>query len=142
MLYISSRFIESMDKRITPVAVAGLWIALSEFVRNEFLFRDRWIDHYTSLGLQFKTLPINGFLWMVWSLLLAYILTRLLRRFSFTEAVFIAWLAAFVMMWVTVFNLQVLPLVLLIFAIPLSLLEVAIAGIIIKKLKGERILAS
>jgi len=41
-------------------------------------------------------------------------------------------------MWITVYNLQVLPVRLLIVAVPLSLLEVLVAGIIIRKLsKGK-----
>lgn len=39
----------------------------------------------------------------------------------------------FFMMWITVYNLQTLPLDLLLFAIPLSVLEVLFAVVIIKK---------
>jgi len=37
-------------------------------------------------------------------------------------------------MWITAFNLQVLPLNLLILAIPFSLIEVLVAALIIKKI--------
>jgi hypothetical protein len=40
--------------------------------------------------------------------------------------------------WITFYNLQVLPLRLLVFAVPLSLLEIVIAELIINKIvKGE-----
>jgi hypothetical protein len=42
--------------------------------------------------------------------------------------------AAFVMMWLTLFNLQALPVALLVFAIPLSLLEIWLAIFILKKM--------
>jgi hypothetical protein len=71
---------------------------------------------------------------MIWSFTLAYVIFKLSQKFSFKEAILLSWLAAFVMMWVTVYNLQVLPLKLLVAAVPLSLFEVAVAGFIIKKI--------
>jgi len=123
-----------MKKEIAAVTTAGIWITFSEFVRNEFLFKTLWTEHFNSIGLKFQTLPVNGILWMVWSFALAYLIFRLLPLFSFTETVFTTWLPAFVMMWITIYNLQVLPLKLLFPAVPLSLLEVLIAGIIIRRI--------
>ena len=120
-------------KTIVSVALGGIWITLSEFFRNEFLFKSYWTAHYASLGLRFETLPVNGVLWMIWSFVLAYMIFRLLERFSFWQAIGLVWLSAFVMMWITLYNLQVLPMGLLMFAVPLSLIEVAVAGVIIEK---------
>jgi hypothetical protein len=122
-----------MKKAFLPILLAGIWITISEFVRNELLFKGYWVSHYISIGLNFQTLPINGILWMVWSFLLSYLIFKLIQKFSFWETIIISWITSFVMMWITIYNLQVLPLGLLYFAIPLSLLEVFIAGIIIKK---------
>jgi hypothetical protein len=79
-------------------------------------------------------MPVNGLLWLIWSFILAYTISKLLPKFSFKETIVLAWLSAFVMMWFTLYNLQTLPLPLLLFAIPLSFLEVFVAGVIIKKL--------
>jgi hypothetical protein len=122
-----------MKKNILPITIAGIWITVSEFVRNEFLFKSYWLDHFGSKGLKFETLPLNGFLWFVWSFALAYLIFKLLQKFSFQESLLLAWLSAFVMMWLTIFNLQVLPLALLLFAVPLSLFEVAVAAVLIQK---------
>jgi hypothetical protein len=120
-------------KSITlALGLATLWITISEFVRNEFLFKSYWSNHFESLGLSFKTLPINGILWLIWSFGLAFLIFRLLKKFSFKETILLSWITAFVMMWITTYNLQVLPLGLLLFAIPLSLFEVYVAGRIIK----------
>jgi hypothetical protein len=116
------------------VIAAGIWVTISEFVRNEFLFKSYWASHFSAIGLTFETLPLNGLLWMAWSFVLSYLIFRLLQKFSFKETVFLAWLAAFLMMWITAFNLQVLPVSLLLFAVPLSILEVTVAGLIIEKL--------
>lgn len=121
-----------------PIILAGFWIALSEFVRNELLFKSYWVDHFNSIGLLFITTPLNGVLWLVWSLLLAYSISIFLQKFTFTQTVFLNWLVAFVMMWVVIYNLQVLPIRLLLFAIPLSLLEVFVATWIIGKLSQRQ----
>ena len=123
-----------MKKNILAITLATLWITLSEFIRNEFLFKQYWIDHFDSIGLTFETLPSNGILWIVWSGILAYIIFKLLEKFSFKETICITWGAAFVMMWITIYNLQTLPLTLLYIAIPLSLLEIFVAGIIIQNI--------
>jgi len=46
----------------------------------------------------------------------------------------LSWFVAFVLMWVVIGNLGVLPYGLLVFAVPLSLLESFLATFIIKKL--------
>jgi hypothetical protein len=122
-----------MKKPFLAIIIAGIWITVSEFLRNELLFNSYWVNHFSSLGLKFATLPINGMLWMIWSFILAFIIFNLLKKYSFKETMLISWLAAFVMMWITIYNLQVLPLMLLVFAVPLSIIEVLVAGLIIRK---------
>ncbi len=123
-----------MKKTILPISIAGIWITISEFVRNELLLKHYWINHFNSIGLKFETLPLNGILWMIWSFALAYFIFKLLQKFSFRESIVLTWLSAFLMMWITMYNLQTLPLALLLFAIPLSFLEVLIAAVLIKKI--------
>ena len=119
-----------MKKVLLPVLLSGLWITISEFLRNELLFKSFWTAHYKNLGLTFQTLPLNGIIWMVWSFILAFLIYWLLQKYTFTQMLIFSWLAAFVLMWLTLFNLQVLPLQLLIVAIPFSLVEILVAGFI------------
>jgi hypothetical protein len=121
-------------KKILAITLSGIWITFSEFLRNELLFRSYWTYHYNSMGLKFETLPINGILWAVWSFGLAYLIFRLNQKFSFRDTIILSWLPAFLLMWITIYNLQVLPLMLLVYAIPLSLIEVFVALVIIKKI--------
>lgn len=118
-----------------PIVAAGFWIAFFEFVRNEFLFKNYWINHYSELGMVFETLPINGFLWFSWSIFLAFLIYKLSEKFPPKETIALSWMAAFPMMWIVIFNLQVLPIPLLLFAIPLSLAEITIAFFIMARLK-------
>ncbi len=123
-----------LKNTLLPILLATIWISISEFVRNEFLFKSYWMDHYQSLGLIFPSDPVNGAVWGLWSLLLAILIYILAKRFTLVETTLISWLAAFVMMWVVIANLDVLPGRLLFAAVPLSLLEAFVATWIVKKL--------
>jgi hypothetical protein len=123
-----------LKKVILPIILATLWISVSEFVRNEFLAKSYWANHYESLGLVFPSEPINGAVWGLWSLLFAIGIFFIARKFSLWQTTFLSWFMAFVMMWVVVGNMGVFPYNLLPIAIPLSLLEALVASLIIKKL--------
>lgn len=123
-----------MKKMIFPVLLATVWISISEFVRNEFLLKSFWTEHYQSLGLTFPSEPLNGAVWGIWSLLLATAVFIISKKFTLVQTTLLSWLVAFVMMWVVIGNLGVLPYSLLFYAIPLSFLETFVATWIIKKL--------
>lgn len=121
-------------KKVLALLSATVWISISEFVRNQFLLKQYWIDHYKSLGLIFPLEPVNGAVWGIWSLMFAVLIFILAQKFSMVQTALISWFAAFVMMWITIGNLMVLPYRILWFAVPLSLLEAFVASWIIKKL--------
>jgi hypothetical protein len=121
-------------KIVLVILLATTWISISEFVRNEFLLKSFWINHYHDLGLTFPSERVNGAIWGVWSMLLAILIFIIAKRFSVIQTTFIVWLAGFVMMWVVTGNLGVLPSGLLLYAIPLSILESFVASFIIIKL--------
>jgi hypothetical protein len=52
--------------------------------------------------------------------------------------VILAWLMAFLMMWLVTWNLEVLPVGILRVAVPFSLLEVLIASLIVRKLQPRQ----
>ena len=121
-------------KTFLPIILATIWISISEFVRNEVLFKSYWIQHYKELGLVFPSETINGILWGVWSLLFAIALYIIAKKFSLIHTFLISWFVGFIFMWLVVGNLGVLPFRILWFAVPLSLLEVLVATVIVKKL--------
>ena len=126
-----------LKKMVLPIVTATLWISLSEFVRNELLFKHLWIDHYQRLGLTFPSEPVNGAVWGIWSLLLAIAIYIIAEKFTLLQTTFLSWFMAFVMMWVVAGNLDVLPLGLLYAAVPMSLLETFIAALLIQKMSGK-----
>ena len=122
---------------ILPVLLATLWISLSEFVRNEFIIKSFWTQHYHDLGLVFPSKPINGALWGIWSLLFAVAVFILAKKFTLLQTTLLSWFVAFVMMWVVIGNLGVLPYGLLVYAIPLSIFESFIATLIVKAFRDK-----
>jgi hypothetical protein len=122
-------------KSILPILSAAVWISVSEFFRNEVLVKSYWTDHYNKLGLVFPSEPINGAVWGVWSLLFAIAIYIISNKFSFIQTILLSWFVGFVLMWVVVGNMGVLPYSILYIAIPLSILEVFVAALIIDKLK-------
>lgn len=125
-----------MGKTLLAFFATGLWISLSEFIRNELLFKSYWIDKYASLGMEFPSTPTNNAIWGVWSFVLAGVILYVSKRLRSLETITIIWVMAFVMMWLVVGNMNVLPFGLLPFAIPLSILEVGIGVFLCKKITG------
>ncbi len=122
-----------MKKAIVPVLLATVWISISEFVRNEFVLKSYWIEHYQKLGLNFPSEPANGAVWGVWSLCFAIAVYLIAKKFSLIETTFFAWWVGFVLMWLVIGNLNVLPYGILPVAVPLSVLEAFLASYIVHR---------
>lgn len=127
-----------MKKAIVPVLLAAVWISISEFVRNEFVLKSYWIEHYQKLGLTFPSEPANGAVWGVWSLCFAIAIYLIAKKFSLIETTFLAWWVGFVLMWLVIGNLNVLPYGILPVAVPLSVLEAFLASYIVHRFSNAR----
>lgn len=115
-------------KRIALAILAtGMWINLSEFLRNELLFKQYWIDKYETLGLEFPSSDINGVIWLLWGFVFAGCIVFLRRKLEFMETFLFSWLTGFVLMWIVIGNMNVLPFGILKVAVPWSLVEVGFA---------------
>ena len=128
-----------MKNRIIAITLATIWISLSEVFRNSFLLHSHWIEHYQNLGQIFPEQPINGMVWGIWALVFATVMYFISQKFSFNASLILCWVIGFVMMWLVIGNLGVLPFSILLWAIPLSILEVYISLFILKfftKTKG------
>jgi hypothetical protein len=125
---------KTLKKTVISVLMATIWISLSEFARNSILLHKYWIDHYQGLGMTFPEEPINGAVWGIWALLFAIGIFIISQRFSLLQTTFLSWFVGFVLMWLVIGNMGVLPFGILPFAIPLSLLETFLAALLIRKL--------
>lgn len=122
-----------LKQTIFPILLATIWISLSEFVRNEFLLKSYSEYHYSSLGMIFPSEPVNGMIWGIWSLCFAVSIFIFAKKYTLIQTTFIVWFTGFVFMWLVIGNLNVLPFDILVYAIPLSILESFVATLIIKK---------
>ena len=123
-----------MTKMGRAVVAAGIWMTFVQFAQNQLLFLGIWTDHFDGLGLRFETKPVNGMLWTVWCLIHAYLIAVLLRVLPLIRTVVVAWLVGFVMMWCTLYNLQVLPLQLLLAAVPISFAGTYVSARIVQRI--------
>jgi hypothetical protein len=111
-----------------------LWIAISEFARNQVLLKSAWEAHYQRMGQVFPAAPLNGAIWGLWSLCFAIAIFAIARTGSLVRATALAWFIGFVLMWLVIGNLGVLPFAILPLAIPLSLVEACGAVYIVRRL--------
>ncbi len=122
------------SRSVLAVFATGVWVNASEFFRNEWLLKHYWTAHYESLGFTFPSAPLNGMVWMLWGFLFATVIYLVSRKFDLKQTVLLSWLTGFVLMWVVVGNLGMLPMGILVYAVPLSLLEVFVGTLICRKL--------
>lgn len=122
-------------KTILPILLAGIWINIFETIRWEFFVKFYWIEQFENFGLIFKNELINGMIWMIWGFLLAAIIFILSKKFTAVKSALFAWFTVFVMMWIVMWNMNLLPTGLLWFNAPLSLIEAYIAALICKRFK-------
>lgn len=120
-------------KTIFPILLVGIWINISETIRWLFLIESYWIEHYQKMHLVFPNEPVNAIIWMIWGFLFAIIIFVLSKKFNLLQTALISWLAVFVMLWVVLWNINVLPVKILWYVIPLSFFEAYIGALICKK---------
>lgn len=120
-------------RAILATLSATFWIVTNEFVRNQLVFVDHWTGHYAAMGLNFPSEPLNGAVWGIWSLCFAVAIFVMARRFSLIETTALAWGVGFVLMWLVVGNLGMLPMSILPYAVPWSMVEAFGAAWIVKK---------
>jgi len=122
-----------MKKIALATLLAGVWINVSEFLRNEVLFKSYWVTKYQGLGLTFPSEPINALLWIAWAFVFASVVAYLSTRLNSIQTTIVAWVIGFVLMWVVLWNLNVLPKMIVLIAVPWSFVEVYIASTICQK---------
>ena len=124
---------EMFKKTLLPILLTGIWINISETIRWLFFAESYWIEHYQQLGIVFPTDPARGLIWMVWGFMFATTIFILSRKFNIIQTTFLSWFVAFVMLWIVLGNINILPVGMLWVVVPLSLLEAYVATLICKR---------
>jgi len=122
-----------LKKIVVPILLTGIWINLSETVRWIFFVEPYWVEHYHNLSLTFPSEPVNGIIWLLWGFMFATAIFILSRKFTLIQTTLLVWFITFVMLWVVLWNINILPVGFLWFVIPLSLFESFVGALICKK---------
>ncbi len=131
------KFDGMFKKQLLRVLLSGAWVGANEFLRNQVVLADAWWFHYKSMRIFFPSEPVNGAVWGIWSLGFAALIAVIVSRFSLWQSVAVAWFAGFVLMWLVIGNLGVLPFDILPMAIPWSLAETFGAVWIVRRLRNS-----
>ncbi len=122
-----------LKKTILPILLTGIWINVSETIRWLLVIEAYWIDKYASLNIVLPNEPSNMVTWMIWGFFFATVIFILSKKFSVLHTTLLAWFVVFVMMWIVVWNVGILPTGMLWINAPFSLFEAYIGVLICKK---------
>lgn len=117
-----------MKSYVLAVLGAGIWMNLSEFVRNELFIRHIWVKGFAEMGLAFPSAPINGAVWGIWAFIFVAALAYLSTRLGVIASAILSWTMGFALLWLAMWNMAVLPSGLLPWAVPWSFIEVYVAA--------------
>ena len=127
----------NFKKTIWQILLVSLWINVYETLRW-MLFAKPDIDRY------FKTanivLPngvINNILWLIWGIIIAVIIFIISKKFKVLQTTFIVWITVYVMHWIALWNFAVLPINILLLAVPLTFINVFVGALICAKFNSK-----
>ena len=112
-----------LKKTILPILLTGIWLNISGTIRWIYLIEPYWLEKYNYLNLEFPADPINNIMWMIWGFMFAMVIFILSKRFNLIQTTLLSWFMVYVMMWVIVWNVGVLPTGMLWINIPLSFID-------------------
>ena len=127
-----------MKRYVFAILAAGTWMNVSEFIRNELLIKHIWIDGFREIGITFPSEPLNGAIWGIWAFIFVSMLAWLTTRFNLLKSTIIAWVIGFVLLWIAMWNMGILPSGLLYWAIPWSIIEVYVAAFICSRFTANQ----
>ena len=129
LYYSLSTHMTNFLRNLFSVICVTIWIALSEFIINEIIYKHAWQEQYEKMGLLF---PQREYLWVFWNLIYACFIFVLARKFRFMTSTIIVWLTGLAFMWLINADVVILPREFLIGILPLSFLESFVAGYILR----------
>ena len=119
-------------KTIWQIFLVSIWINIFETLRW-MLFAKPEIDmHFKAANLVLPNEPINNLLWLIWGIIIAVMIFIVSKKFKVLQTTFIVWITVYVMHWIALWNMAVLPLNILWLAVPLTFINVLVGALISK----------
>ena len=123
---------KNYQKAIWQILIVSIWINIFETLRW-ILFAKPEIDmHFKAANLVLPNEPINNLLWLIWGIIIAVMIFIVSKKFKVLQTTFIVWITVYVMHWIALWNMAVLPINILWLAVPLTFINV-LAGALISK---------
>ena len=123
---------ENLKKAIWKILLVSIWINIFETLRW-MLFAKPEIDmHFKAANLVLPNEPINNLLWLIWGIIIAVMIFIVSKKFKVLQTTFIVWITVYVMHWIALWNMAVLPINILWLAVPLTFINVLVGALISK----------
>jgi uncharacterized membrane protein YccC len=95
------------------------------------LFAKPDIDiHFKAANLVLPNEPINNMLWLIWGIIIAVMIFIISKKYKVLQTTFIVWITVYVMHWIALWNFAVLPINILLLAVPLTFINVLVGALI------------
>ena len=95
-----ARVAAGQERIALATLAAGVWINVSEFLRNEILFKGHWLAKYETLELEFPSAPVNGAFWGLWGFIFAGCIVAVRRQSTLAGTIALCWTLGFALMWI------------------------------------------
>ena len=119
-------------KTIWQIFLVSIWINIFETLRW-MLFAKPEIDmHFKAANIVLPNEPINNFLWLIWGIIIAVMIFIVSKKFKVLQTTFIVWITVYVMNWIALWNMAVLPINILWLAVSLTFINVLVGALISK----------
>jgi hypothetical protein len=130
----------NFKKAFWQVLLVSLWVNIFETLRW-MLFAKPDIDiHFKAANLVLPNEPVNNILWLIWGIIIAVMIFIISKKFKVLQTTFIVWIIVYVMHWIALWNMAVLPINVLWLAVPLNFINVLVGALICNRfLRKENI---
>ena len=119
-------------KTVWQIFVVSIWINIFETLRW-ILFAKPDIDiHFKAANLVLPNEPINNILWLIWGIIIAVMIFIISKKFKVLPTTFMVWITVYIMHWIALWNMAVLPINILWLAVPLTFINVLVGALICK----------
>lgn len=123
----------NFKKTIWQILLVSLWVNIFETLRW-MLFAKPSIDmHFKAANLVLPNEPINNLLWLIWGIIIAVMIFIISKKFKVLQTTFIVWITVYVLHWIALWNMAVLPINILWLAVPLTFINVLVGALICAK---------
>ena len=96
-----------------------------------------WLEFHQNLGIVLPQESINMFIWIIWGFIFASTIFIFSRKFNPWQTALLSWFLLLVMLWVVLWNLNLLPLGIVPIAVPLGWIEAFVAAWIFEKMSPK-----